>query len=270
MALGNFILRMVTILIGCTFGITCVVYSNITLFAFFFAITTGCFIEFSKLTFSANKVSIIASFLFIMSLSMQICANQLGFHIEDYITFPLIRYTPFLFLLAMVGRDILLTSVFMIWIAPSMIICVMYGVRSSSLLITIMTVTWLSDGGAYMFGKMIGSRRMCTSISPNKTLEGLVGGLLFSLFTTYFIFIHVSGQDAVMNGLDTDVLLILALLTGIVGQIGDLLESLFKRIVGVKDSGVIILGHGGFLDRFDSIFTAIPVSYVFLHQVGAF
>lgn len=255
--INNFVVRMVTILIGSTIGITSVLYNQYTMIGFFTIITLGCFIEFSNLTFSydrksfGKKLSYFSSYVFILIIYayfIQIIDKK--YNIVIFI----------LTLLTMTGGDILMCVAFSIWILPSMIICTLYAKTNPYLLIMMMTIIWLTDGGAYITGKLIGKRKIFGSISPNKTLEGTICGILFSMFTSHFIFIHIR-----LFGLDYINVVILAFITGVVGQIGDLIESLFKRSMKTKDTGFLILGHGGFMDRFDSIFTAIPISYIYLH-----
>lgn len=116
-------------------------------------------------------------------------------------------------------------------------------------------VTWLNDTFAYFFGHRFGRRKLAPQISPGKTVEGFLGGLLGSLFGFWIFWILFQnpltfGQGAVM-----------ALLAGIVGPVGDLSESLIKRSFDVKDSGNIIRGHGGMLDRIDALLFTAPVVY---------
>jgi len=119
-------------------------------------------------------------------------------------------------------------------------------------------VIFLGDTGAYLFGKLFGRRRMVPMASPNKTWEGGFGGILFACL----------GALAAQQILLREVSIWLALLCGIfvhaIAQISDPLESLFKRAVGVKDSSNMLPGHGGFLDRIDSLILATPFFYYFI------
>jgi phosphatidate cytidylyltransferase len=111
------------------------------------------------------------------------------------------------------------------------------------------------DSFAYFVGRKIGKRKLYPAVSPNKSIEGALGGLVGSVFAIMivkFTFLPVLGYfDAVLIGL----------LLGVMGQLGDLFESLLKRACQVKDSGNIIPGHGGMLDRLDSLLFAFPVVY---------
>lgn len=111
---------------------------------------------------------------------------------------------------------------------------------------------WLTDTGAYLVGRKFGRRKLAITISPNKSIEGAVGGLLFAMIATLFL------GDILLPELDLTDLVMIGLIAGVVGQLGDLAESHLKRATGVKDSSAIIPGHGGVLDRFDSLLLVAP------------
>jgi phosphatidate cytidylyltransferase len=114
---------------------------------------------------------------------------------------------------------------------------------------------WSSDSGAYFVGKAIGKRKLWPEISPNKTVEGSLGGLAAAV-------VVVITTNALMGTLTFTHALVLALATAVTGQAGDLIESAIKRHFGVKDSGKIIPGHGGVLDRVDSWLIVFPILYL--------
>jgi len=118
-------------------------------------------------------------------------------------------------------------------------------------------LVWINDSAAYLVGKNFGKQKLFPSISPKKTVEGFLGGLFFACISSYFISIYT-------ETLGFTSWLILAIIVSVLGTIGDLIESKFKRQAGVKDSGVIMPGHGGLLDRLDSIIFAAPFIYLFL------
>ncbi|MBI5344566.1 MAG: phosphatidate cytidylyltransferase [Deltaproteobacteria bacterium] len=125
---------------------------------------------------------------------------------------------------------------------------------------------WSNDTSAYLAGKTVGQTKLCPEISPNKTIEGLVGGLAggaaaAAAFNWYF-----------RMGLPGGEVVFVALFIGGVGVFGDLFESLIKRASGVKDSGAVIPGHGGMLDRIDSVIFAAPALYYYMiwfHPAGS-
>jgi len=116
-------------------------------------------------------------------------------------------------------------------------------------------VTWLGDTGAYLVGSLIGRHPLGTAVSPRKSVEGALGGLASSLAAAWLL------RGAWMPFLSGGEALALGLLVGLGGQGGDLFESLLKRGVGSKDSGSTIPGHGGFLDRLDSLLFSLPLLY---------
>ena len=121
----------------------------------------------------------------------------------------------------------------------------------------ILLVIWMTDIGAYTFGRMFGKNKMWPAISPNKTWEGSIGGTLSALVVAaiYLNFFPQAYSMPVMLGL--------TLIFSIAGQLGDLVESAYKRYYGVKDSGKILPGHGGILDRFDSMLFVLPLLHLF-------
>ncbi len=125
------------------------------------------------------------------------------------------------------------------------------------LLIALFSLIWIYDSGAYLVGVSIGKHRLFERISPKKSWEGAIGGTLIAITASYFI-----------SGIIPEIKLIhwivLSILTVISATFGDLTESMFKRHFGIKDSGNILPGHGGVLDRFDSLFFAAPVVVMYL------
>jgi len=123
-------------------------------------------------------------------------------------------------------------------------------------LVALMLAVWGMDTAAYAVGKAVGRHKLCPKISPGKTIEGAIGGLLAAIAL-------MAGLGHWL-GLPLAHGLILGAGVGVAGQIGDLFESLLKRRAGVKDSGSLLPGHGGVLDRFDSLLFAAPLAYFYL------
>lgn len=129
------------------------------------------------------------------------------------------------------------------------------------LLFFILFMIWATDSGAYFVGKSMGKRKLWPVISPNKTIEGAVGGIFFSILVAIISYTVNFVEMPLVN------ILIVSILVGVFGQIGDLAESAFKRIYDVKDSGTLLPGHGGILDRLDSALFVFPLLHV-LHLLG--
>jgi phosphatidate cytidylyltransferase len=125
---------------------------------------------------------------------------------------------------------------------------------------------WINDTMAYIVGSLIGKRPL-SKISPKKTWEGTIGGIILATITTGLIFSNINAgivRSYYFEFLTTP-LYIIAAIAAIFGTFGDLLESKLKRMAGVKDSGNLMPGHGGFLDRFDSLLLAIPAVWVYVY-----
>ena len=127
------------------------------------------------------------------------------------------------------------------------------------LIIGAFIIIWINDTFAYIVGKTMGRTKLFERISPKKTVEGFIGGMLFAILGGYILSIYYDFQSAT-------IWIISAIILVIFGTLGDLVESRFKRNAGVKDSGKIMPGHGGILDRLDSIIFAIPFLFLF-HQI---
>lgn len=117
---------------------------------------------------------------------------------------------------------------------------------------------WANDTGAYLFGVRFGKRKLFERHSPKKSWEGFFGGLVTAMVVAWFISLQFTGLPLIA-WLGT------ALIISSFGTLGDLIESMFKRSLGVKDSGGVLPGHGGLMDRFDGLLLAAPVAYVYLY-----
>ncbi|MCG9596629.1 phosphatidate cytidylyltransferase [Vibrio sp. Isolate25] len=126
--------------------------------------------------------------------------------------------------------------------------------HGAKLVLFVCFIVWAADSGAYFAGKSFGKRKMAPHVSPNKTIEGLVGGVVTAIIvgwaTANWFEIEFSSPIAMV---------MITLVTVVISVLGDLVESMFKRVSGIKDSSNIIPGHGGVLDRIDSLTAAFPV-----------
>lgn len=134
------------------------------------------------------------------------------------------------------------------------------------LLFALFILIWVNDSGAYIVGSLMakrkgGNHKMFPRVSPAKSWEGLVGGFIFDLIAGYIFYLVGWTSTIGLTAYPLLDSLLFALAVGIFGTLGDLMESLMKRTIGVKDSGTFMPGHGGVLDRFDSLLLAVPVVY---------
>jgi phosphatidate cytidylyltransferase len=125
------------------------------------------------------------------------------------------------------------------------------------LVILVFLLTWANDTGAFFIGSKFGKHRLSPKLSPKKSIEGFVGGLVFTVVTALVFGYLVYGSGYLMW-------VLLGCLVAVIGTMGDLLESAFKRLAQAKDSGNLIPGHGGLLDRLDSLLLVAPTVYYFV------
>lgn len=192
-------------------------------------------------------------------------------NINSYV-FPVVSFTYLLVLLTsaiLINRkDIFQTVIYSVFgqIYITLPLCLLllipfqYGIvneYSYALVLAIFVFMWINDTAAYIFGSLFGKHRLIERISPKKSVEGFVAGIAFAVLSGYaFAYFFTDLSALVWMGF--------ALVSALFGTIGDLFESLIKRNYGVKDSGHLIPGHGGILDRIDSLLIAIPAVYLYL------
>ena len=132
---------------------------------------------------------------------------------------------------------------------------------SPGMIIGFFILIWANDTGAYIIGISFGKHRLLERISPKKSWEGFVGGVLLAAFIAWLL----SGWLGVVDSFSW---ILISIIVSFAGTYGDLVESMLKRNTGVKDSGSIMPGHGGFLDRFDSAIFSFPLVYLFISLFG--
>ena len=248
------------------------------IFFIIIVITAGLSLyEFFKMSFSADR-----RFMKALSLCFGLVTLAAINYYQDYLTFD---YTGEISFLAPASYAVIVVTIFIFSLMQLIdypknsilrtdLLVVFFGIGYVCLFLScllflrdqrggvqwiffVLFVLWLGDSGAYCVGKAIGRRKLLPAISPNKTVEGAVGGLLASLlagFACKAIFLsELAGVHCFF----------LTLAIALSGQVGDLCESTFKRLRGVKDSGTFLPGHGGILDRIDSLLFAAPVAYYY-------
>lgn len=124
-------------------------------------------------------------------------------------------------------------------------------------------LTWATDTGAFFVGRTIGGRKLIPAVSPGKTVSGAIGGLATSVFVTW-LYVTFLLRPTAQLAMSPWSIVGFGLAISVAGQLGDLVESLLKREAGVKDSGALLPGHGGVLDRLDSLFFVLPVAHLLL------
>lgn len=132
-----------------------------------------------------------------------------------------------------------------------------YAAGGRWILLMLVTI-WICDTAAYFLGSAIGKHKLYSRVSPNKTVEGAIAGFISAIITAYIFHITLIKLLSLFD------CLVIGVIVGIMSQVGDLVESIFKRDAGVKDTSGILPGHGGFLDRFDAPLFVAPLVYLYL------
>lgn len=135
------------------------------------------------------------------------------------------------------------------------------------ILLGVFFLIWANDTFAYLVGSLIGKNKLLERISPGKTWEGFLGGGFFTLLLAWFLFDVFEFEKSNIWHFERLDWLVIGLLVFVFGTLGDLTESMFKRSAGVKDSGNVMAGHGGILDRFDSLIFVAPLVYAYLYFI---
>lgn len=265
---SNLTQRIVAAVIGVPLIIFCIFYSPYTYWILFLAISILTQYEFYKLIGLNGNLP--------LSIYGTVCGavlNALTFFIElGYLEFrwyfliiPLLTITFFIKLYRKGDprpfESLGYTFLGIIYVAVPFALVneliVSENGFKSYLLMGFLLVLWVSDSGAYFAGRFFGNRKLFERISPKKTWEGFIGGALASI-TAAWIYAQYFSQLSAWKWV------IIAIIVVITGTLGDLVESLFKRSIDIKDSGSIIPGHGGFLDRFDGLLLSMPFIVTFL------
>lgn len=272
MSVSNFTKRLVfgALYIGVLgFGI---LYNESTYIGLFFILMLLSLYEFTKMLKAKCGAVYLISALFFITLvfvtkyEFQYPQQALYLKIALFISF----FLPFISTLFFVKEDVVKTiseaylSIAYIAIPFTLLALLSFLGESFEqikwVVLGILVLIWTNDSFAYLVGKNLGKTKLLERISPNKTIEGFFGGMFFTFVLSYFI--------AKYSYLSITNWLIIALLVSVFGVVGDLIESMFKRSKGVKDSSNFIPGHGGFLDRLDSLIFVAPFVFVYLLIVG--
>jgi len=233
-----------------------------------FTATIISLMEFYNITTShLPKLIKFAAYLLTFLLFLVIYQRQFLYTQFVIALFAFIPMTLFMFTYASLNRqsasEIGMTVIGPIYIAVplSMILHIdrFYPENGYIWIFFLLVVIFASDTGAFYCGKLFGKHKLYETISPGKTWEGAIGGVLCSIIAASW-FLHLVPQCRISLGM-----LILVVSLSVAGQIGDLVESMLKRNNGMKDSGSILPGHGGILDRIDGLLFAIPILFGYLN-----
>jgi phosphatidate cytidylyltransferase len=226
-----------------------------------------CIWEFSKLIKSKNIIPYLflggMIYFFINPIKDFSSEASLGFTITGLLILIYLLFSSKKIKVNTIFRRLFLQLVYLVLPFYFLIsIPFIFGEYQPKILIWVLIFIWVNDSFAYLVGKNFGKTKLFESVSPKKTIEGFIGGLVFSLIAAFFITQQHNNPN--INLMDW---MIIAVVLSVFGTIGDLIESKFKRQANIKDSGNIMPGHGGLLDRLDSLFFAAPFVYLYLYFI---
>ncbi|HNO70907.1 MAG TPA: phosphatidate cytidylyltransferase [Bacteroidia bacterium] len=269
--MNNFWMRTFTGILFVSTMISCMWWSYFTLGLLFMVITVLGLWEFYSLinkntTYSVNKsmgiitgASVLLSFfLFIHLKNEEFLLVQLPFIFACFFIELLSKKTN-----SIINLSVQLVGIIYVALPFSLLLFITHTSILSNyspyLIISFFILVWTNDTFAYLAGRLLGKHKLFERISPKKTWEGTIGGAIFSMITAFIIGYYMGILETYEWG-------VLALLVSITATCGDLVESSFKRSLNIKDSGNILPGHGGILDRFDGVLLAAPfaVTYILL------
>lgn len=266
--------RIIAAAIGALIILGALAYNEWTYFVVFFFISMFTLLEFYKLLGLDGNLplrtfgTIAGLFLFTLTFFVE----KYNFNHELYYLVFVLLSTAFVIKLYSKRdekpfRNIAFTYLGIMYVAVPFALLntavFMKGIYSNQVIVGSLFLIWASDTGAYFAGRAFGKHKLFFRISPKKTWEGSIGGTLLALIFAYIISFYC-----------TDLFLwewlCIAVIIVVTGTYGDLVESLFKRSIHIKDSGNTIPGHGGFLDRFDSLLLSAPFIITFVRLVKLF
>lgn len=265
---SKLITRTITGLLYGLVLIACLLINYYTFYIFFFTVLILGLKEFYQL---AERKDIKPQKIFGFIIALGIYASSYFFHLSEkksYITINLVLALIFLLFAVELFRrknisfiNIGTTIVGVIYVAlPLSLLTFLafdaYNKYSYHLILSMFILVWLSDVGGYFAGINFGKNKLLERISPKKTWEGVAGGLVLCIIGSYILSQYVPIMNIYMW-------LVFGVLVSVSSVIGDLIESMLKRSANIKDSGNILPGHGGILDRFDSVLFVIPIVYIF-------
>ena len=249
-----------------------ILYSKISFISLFFLLMLVCIFEFKRMIKLKSVFPYLIgalAFVFGNILNVEDIPSKLIFQYAGvalflviFITFASILFAKKEEVISHLGK-IFLTVVYIV--VPFTLIVQIPFLNSTfnyvnSTILGVFILIWTSDTFAFIIGKNFGKHKLLERVSPNKTIEGFFGGLVFTFIVSFIL----ANQFTTLSLVQW---LVIAGIVSVFGVLGDLIESMFKRQAGVKDSSNFIPGHGGFLDRFDSVIFAAPFIFIYLQLV---
>ncbi len=229
----------------------------------------GCIFEFSRLTLKKAEASLLVQISFMALAALIYAVTVVRPDLCGYVA-----VVSAIVMMSMLVLDVrrapdlsqafkvtsaCLVGLFYVGLFPGLTIALLGLEQGLTVFFGLLGIVFAGDTFAYFFGRFFGKNKLLEAVSPKKTIEGSLGGLVGSAIIGFCL------AHFFLTELPAPQLILIAVVSGAFGQVGDLFESLLKRLADVKDSGRIMPGHGGFLDRLDGVLFAAPVYYVLLH-----
>lgn len=264
--MNNMLVRTLSGIVFVSIVLSSLILSEYSALAIILAVIAVSIFEFRRMFGHHNKVlfitilgiGIISTLLAYFTFSGQVAREVIPVFLIGSLTFLVVYYIIYDGPSTHdVGQMLFVGS----WITASLIL--FYGIGwletpgtyNPRLIVILMSLVWISDVGAYFFGSLFGRTPLAKSISPGKTVEGFLGGIILNAIAGYITYLIIQEYTPIFW-------IIIAMVVSLGASAGDLFESKMKREAGVKDSGKVIPGHGGILDRFDSLMFSAPLFYV--------
>ncbi|MFZ4581228.1 MAG: phosphatidate cytidylyltransferase [Paludibacter sp.] len=267
--MNNFLMRTLSGFVFVVLVLGSILWSPITFIAFFSIITGLAVSEFHKLTNNNEHVQVNAFISIVGGVILFACSYMMA---SASVNFPIYSIYGLFLILALIAElytrkpnpihnwaYFIMGQVFIAlpFSLLNFIGFIDHTTYKPMILIAVFTTIWVNDTGAYLFGVTFGKHRLFERISPKKSWEGFFGGAIAALASGYLFSMFIPELSLLQWIAFSEIIVIF-------GTFGDLMESLLKRTVNIKDSGNIIPGHGGLLDRFDSMLLAAPVIFIYL------
>lgn len=254
--------RILTALVGIPVVLACIFYGGLPFQIMFFVVVLFSVMEFFSITKKYKPIGILgvlAAIIFYLALNADFYVNEIVI-----VTIFLI----FFFAMARKNVENISSSIavtcfgtfFITWALFHMVLIRDIPKYGMHYIIFLFVNVWMLDTGAYFIGKKFGKHKLASVISPKKTIEGAIAGVVTAILVS-LAYRYLFLQDVITN----NQAIIYGLVISFVGQFSDLAESLFKRDCNIKDSGNILPGHGGMLDRFDSYLFVAPMFYYLIN-----
>ena len=257
--MNSFINRTMSGALMLIISFICIYFKGYALVGYTMAIAVLCLIELFR-TFKLNNIFLIChSMLFSMAMLYSIGTSNKGLVLTFFALYFLVVSIYYLFFNKINIENLGKLLFSFIYITVPMGVFLRLG--ETNLLWVVFFISWGTDTFAYLFGMIFGKHRLYPSISPKKTVEGSLGGIFGSLILLNLFNFYILKFNIVF-------IIFSGIVLSIVAQLGDLFASKIKREIGIKDFSNIIKGHGGFLDRFDSIIFVTPLVYILFYIFG--